>query len=86
VQEIPGRKTVALRRGDRLRMLLPGGGGYGDPLQRDPELVAADVANRKVSRDAALRYYGVVITDRGVDSNATASERSRHKGTTKQGG
>jgi N-methylhydantoinase B len=40
---------------------LPGGGGYGDPLERDPEAVLLDVLNGYVSIEAAARDYGVVI-------------------------
>jgi N-methylhydantoinase B len=40
---------------------LPGGGGYGDPLLRDPEAVLADVVDGYVSLEAAARDYGVVI-------------------------
>ena len=40
-----------------------GGGGWGDPLDRDPELVALDVLQGKVSPEAAERDYGVVVGD-----------------------
>jgi N-methylhydantoinase B/oxoprolinase/acetone carboxylase alpha subunit len=43
----------------RLRVELPGGGGFGNPLERNPERVAHDVAEGLVSREAALREYGV---------------------------
>jgi N-methylhydantoinase B len=53
-----------------------GGGGLGDPFTREPDAVAADVAARKVSRDAAARDYGVVLTASGdVDVEATARVR-----------
>jgi len=39
-----------------------GGGGYGDPLLREPEAVAADVIAHKVTRDAANEVYGVPLT------------------------
>ncbi|SRR5579875_2889599 len=42
-----------------------GGGGYGDPILREPERVAWDVAERKVSREAARAVYGVALDDRG---------------------
>lgn len=48
------------------------GGGLGDPLLRDPELVAADLAGRKISEKAAREIYGVVLRDDGqADLNAT---------------
>ena len=46
---------------DRVQLNLPGGGGYGDPLQRPVELVLNDVINGYVSLEAAERDYGVVI-------------------------
>jgi N-methylhydantoinase B len=53
-----------------------GGGGWGDPLDRDPALVRADVAEELVSVEAAREHYGVVFTDRlTVDSTATDALR-----------
>jgi len=40
---------------------LPGGGGYGDPLERSPQLVLNDVINGYVSVAGAEREYGVVV-------------------------
>ena len=63
-QQVPG--------GDRLIMEMPGGGGFGNPLARDPERVRDDVVNELVSREAAQRDYGVVLTaDGAVDEKAT---------------
>lgn len=80
----PGRVTlksgVTLRakglqvipEGDRLILELPGGGGMGDPLLRDPALVAADVREGLVSPAAARRFYKVVLDRSGApDSAAT---------------
>ena len=54
-----------------------GGGGWGDPMDRDPELVLADVNRGVVSRNGAMRY-GVVIDDNGVvDSKATDKLRDK---------
>ena len=53
-----------------------GGGGYLDPLERDPARVAADVANLVVTEPEARRRYGVVLTADGVvDEPATAAAR-----------
>jgi N-methylhydantoinase B len=53
-----------------------GTGGYGDPLLREPSLVAADVAARKVSDAAAAETYGVVLLPDGqVDGKATGRRR-----------
>ncbi len=72
-----------LAPGDRLRAVDNGGGGYGDPLERESERVLADVAERYVSRQQAEAVYGVVITgsaardDLAVDAEATAELRQR---------
>jgi N-methylhydantoinase B len=52
-------------------------GGYGDPLSRDPVLVAADVAEGAVAAEAAGRVYGVLLGEGGVDIEATAVLRHR---------
>ncbi len=58
-----------------------GGGGFGDPLRRDPEAVARDVRNDYVSREVAESVYGVVLTESGdVDADATARRRSEAAG------
>jgi len=51
-----GQQTVP--PGERLRLELPGGGGFGDPRERDPKEVAADVRNGLVSVETAERIYG----------------------------
>jgi N-methylhydantoinase B len=54
-----------------------GGGGYGDPLRRDPAAVAWDMPNDYVARDAAATLYGVVLTEAGeVNADATAQARA----------
>jgi N-methylhydantoinase B len=55
-----------------------GSAGYGDPLARDAELVARDVRDGKVGRDAALRHYGVALANDGaVDAAATDARRGQ---------
>jgi N-methylhydantoinase B len=53
-------KANALRlvRGDTVTTRTGGGGGFGDPVERDPALVAQDLADHQVSADAAARIYG----------------------------
>jgi N-methylhydantoinase B len=63
---------VRLRHDDAYLMQSGGGGGFGSPLDRDPDLVAFDVREEYVSRDAARRRYGVVVSAEGlVDAAAT---------------
>jgi N-methylhydantoinase B len=72
-----GRQTVA--GGDFIRLELPGGGGFGDPAERDPDQVAADVADGLYTRDAAERDYRVALTSEGgVDRKRTALLRQPH--------
>lgn len=52
-----------------------GAGGFGDPLDRSPDLVARDVESGIVSADWARRVYGVVVEQGTVDTEATASAR-----------
>ena len=50
---------VTLRTGDQVKILMPGGGGYGDPARRDPDLVRRDVEEGFVSVEAARTVYGL---------------------------
>ena len=73
--------THTLNSGDTVTIYALGGGGYGDPLVRDPEQVQMDVKNELISPEDALEDYGVVISDKGaVDPAATATERKRRRG------
>lgn len=64
------------------RLLSAGGGGWGDPLRRDPEAVRRDVRNEFVSLEAARDVYGVVLdpATRVVDTDATAARRREFAG------
>ena len=80
-KEIVGNKVeeVEVKAGEQLHFITWGGGGWGDPLGRDPELVALEVRQGLVTVDGA-RDYGVVITDEhSVDSEATAKLREEMK-------
>ncbi len=55
------------------------GGGFGDPLKRDPALVAADVADGTVTADVAAAVYGVVLSHAGK-ADVEATERERGQG------
>ena len=68
--------STSIKAGDSVYHRLAGGGGWGDPLARDPAAVARDVRNDKVSQASARRDYGVVLDDAGqVDPAATANLR-----------
>ncbi|HUM14728.1 MAG TPA: hydantoinase B/oxoprolinase family protein [Candidatus Nitrosotalea sp.] len=73
---LPGKVGgFPLTRDDIVLMESSGGGGFGDPLERDPARVAADLAEGYVTRDAAAREYGVVWRDGAVDEIATRTRR-----------
>ena len=57
-----------------------GGGGYGDPLDRDPRLVAADVDEGYVSAALATALYGVIVENGEIDTAATADRRAHLRG------
>ena len=90
-----GRPKALLTLGpdQRVQLNLPGGGGFGDPLDRDPAMVLADVVEGYVSIAGAERDYGVVIRYAGqsdrmvrlpedyqIDENATEALRSERRG------
>ena len=69
-----------LMSGDVLETTFTGGGGYGDPLERDPERVARDVDAGYVSADAAQRIYGVAVSEAGgFDAARTESLRREQR-------
>jgi N-methylhydantoinase B len=61
-------------------MTWQGGGGYGDPLVREPLAVARDLREEKITPGAARSVYGVVLAGGEVDPAATAAERERLRG------
>jgi N-methylhydantoinase B len=68
---------IRIVAGQHVRLETPGGGGFGDPLTRDPLRVARDVELGYVTPAAARRDYKVVIAENGaVDAAATAALRS----------
>ncbi|MGE5258492.1 MAG: hydantoinase B/oxoprolinase family protein [Hyphomicrobiales bacterium] len=64
-------------RGDMMEFHSAGGGGYGNPIERDPEAVASDVLNGYVSIDRAREGYGVVLYPDTLKIDAEATERLR---------
>jgi N-methylhydantoinase B len=76
---LPSKLTMTMRRGDLFRHEVAGGGGWGDPLERDPALVLRDVLNDFVSECAAREDYGVVLKGKrlAVDTAATVALRDQ---------
>ena len=67
--------NIDVHEGDLLHYVTWGGGGWGDPLERDPSLVGREVARGLVSVDGARSYGVVVDADGNVDDAATATLR-----------
>lgn len=69
-------QDIALKPGDRVRVGTPGGGGYGDPLTRDPQAVLEDVRLGRYTSAEAFDLFGVVLKA-DCQSDTTATERAR---------
>lgn len=75
-----GKGQWPVRAGDVARILSGGGGGYGDPFDRDPRAVAEDVRLGLVSVEAARRDYGVAVSAGGIlDMPATLAAREESR-------
>jgi N-methylhydantoinase B len=77
-EAIPSKGMYTLYPGDQLHVFVSGGGGYGDPRQREPQRVLEDVLDRKVSLTEAREVYGVVIDAATwtIDAARTAQRRA----------
>lgn len=73
----PSKFLASVKKGDVLRVQWPGGGGWGNPKERDPGLVLDDVIAEKVSVERAEKVYGVVIepSTRVIDYDKTRKIR-----------
>jgi N-methylhydantoinase B len=69
---------MTISKGDVFRHVLAGAGGWGDPLERDPEAVLKDVRNELISPAMAKADYGVVVdaARARVDAEATLRQRA----------
>ncbi len=74
---LEAKARTTLSTGDVLITRNEGGPGYGDPLRRDPEAVAADLRSGLCTVEDATAIYGVAVTGGEVDEAETASLRSR---------
>ena len=79
---LPTMISTRIRAGERVYHRQAGGGGWGDPLSRDPQAVADDVRNGKVTAEAARQEHGVVLeAETGeVETEATEALRRRMSG------
>ena len=75
---LPSKTTMQVEAGTRIVLRTAGGGGYGDPLERDPERVAWDILEGFISGKRARDEYAVVLNSEGrLDEEATAELRKR---------
>jgi len=70
---------LLLQPGETVTFLSQGGGGYGDPFDRDPLLVLQDVRRGLVSTEKALELYGVVIESRNLNESETRQLRAKRE-------
>jgi N-methylhydantoinase B len=71
--------STRMATGETIYHKQPGGGGYGDPLERSAAAVAWDVKNDKVSIEAAAKQYGVVLDPRTLEVDQAGTELWRAK-------
>jgi N-methylhydantoinase B len=90
LREITGGRSsskasdIAIGRGDVLVFETPGGGGFGDPRERDRDRVLADVLDGYVTRRAAAEIYGVTTDDPELDALARRRIAHHAQGTTRK--
>ena len=76
-QDLPGKHLMTLKKGDLYRVIQAGAGGYGNPLNRDPQAVLEDIQQQKLTPAYARQEYGVVLDPQGnLDVVATEALRA----------
>jgi N-methylhydantoinase B len=76
---LQAKANIQMASGDVAVTMEAGGGGYGDPLKRDPEMVRRDVINGLVSRDIARRVYSVVFRNARISVDKAKTARLREE-------
>ena len=75
--ELPPKPTLTIQRGDLFRHIAAGAGGWGNPFERDPQMVREDVLEEKVTLQSARDAYGVVIDPETLQVDEAATRRMR---------
>ncbi len=78
-EELPTMISTTMAAGERIYHRQAGGGGWGNPMERDPGAVARDVKNGKVSVDRAREQYGVVIDEGNLAVNQAETGKTRRR-------
>ncbi len=73
--KLKSKCTVTIEKGDTFVARTPGGGGYGNPFERNPEKVLRDFLNGLVSKESARKHYGVVVRGNELDKEETMKLR-----------
>ena len=76
---LPTMGALRILRDDVVSHIIAGGGGWGDPLERDPVLVQQDVWSEKLSIEYVKREYGVIIDPESLQVHQEATSKLRHK-------
>ena len=76
-QSLPSKFVRTMSRGNVFRGEMPGSGGHGDPLERNPQAVFEDVRQEKISLEHAFEAYGVVIDPAALALDEAATEARR---------
>ena len=85
-QWLPAKaEGIKVKEGDLLYFNTWGGGGWGDPFQRDPQLVRQDVERRLVTAAGARRYGVVIDADGAVDADSDRCPALRDDGRARRG-
>jgi N-methylhydantoinase B len=82
---VHGKQSREFAYGDVISFQQSGAGGYGDPLEREPQRVLEDVLDDYVSVEAARSEYGVVIAGTGADPWVDGGATSRLRETMRAG-
>ena len=85
-EEIPAKVTgLMCEAGDAIQLIEPNGGGYGNPLKRDPKLVVEDIHDDFTTVELAREAYGVVVDPRTLVLDLAATKKLRAQLTKKRG-
>ena len=75
--ELTSKCVIELKPGDTVSFQTPGGGGYGPPIERNPNAVLKDVVGGKINHQRARDIYGVVIDENTNEINESATSKVR---------